>query len=78
MKRLILLALIPVLVGCAGMTKQQQSLLGGVVGAVAGNQLGEGHKDQGWAMAFGTLAGTMIGNAFEAATESGDWWKFWD
>ena len=61
MKRLILIALIPALVGCAGMTKQQQSLLGGVVGAVAGNQLAEGHKDQGWAIGLGTLAGAMIG-----------------
>ena len=78
MKRLILIALIPAMVGCAGMTKQQQSLLGGVVGAVAGNQLGEDHKDQKWAIGLGTLAGAMIGNAFEAATESGDWWRFWD
>ena len=86
MKRLILIALIPAMVGCAGMsnwydtgmTKQQQSLLGGVVGAVAGNQLGEGHKDQKWAIGLGALAGAMIGNAFEAATESGDWWRFWD
>ena len=78
MKRLILIALIPALLGCVGMTKQQQSLLGGVVGAVAGNQLGEGHKDQKLAIGFGTLAGAMIGNAFEAATKSGDWWRFWD
>ena len=62
MKRLILIALIPTLVGCAGMTKQRQSLLGGVVGAVAGYQLGKGHKDQGWAIGLGTLGGAMIGN----------------
>ena len=62
MKRLILIALIPALVGCAGMTKQQQSLLGGAVGAVAGYQLGKGHKDQSWAIGLGTLAGAMIGN----------------
>ena len=64
-KRLILIALIPALVGCAGMTKQQQSLLGAAVGAVAGYQLGKGHKDQGWAIGLGTLAGTMIGNYSE-------------
>ena len=68
MKRLILIALIPALVGCAGMTKQQQSLLGGVVGAAVGNQLGEGHKDRRWAIGLGTLAGAMIGN-YEAAAE---------
>ena len=78
MKRLILIALIPALVGCAGMTKRRQSLLGGVVGAVAGYQLAGADEDQVWAMALGTLAGAMIGNAFEAATESGDWWRFWD
>ena len=50
------------------MTKQQQSLLGGVVGAVAGYQLGKGHEDQGWAIGLGTLAGAMIGN-YEAAAE---------
>ena len=37
MKRLILIALIPVLVGCTGMTKQQNQLLGGIVGAAAGS-----------------------------------------
>ena len=68
MKRIILIALIPALVGCAGMTKQQQSLLGAAVGAVAGYQLGKGHKDQGWAIGLGTLAGAMIGN-YEAAAE---------
>ena len=78
MKRLILIALIPAMVGCAGMTKQQQSLVGGAIGAVAGHQLTGADKDRVWAMAFGTLAGAMIGNAFEAATESGDWWRFWD
>ena len=78
MKRLILITLIPALVGCAGMTKQRAQLLGAAVGAVAGNQLGEGHKDQKWAIGLGALAGAMIGNAFEAATESGGWWKFWD
>ena len=78
MKRLILIALIPTMVGCAGMTKQQTQLLGAVVGAAAGNEMGEGHKDQKWAIGLGALAGAMIGNAFEAATESGGWWKFWD
>jgi len=68
MKRLILIALIPAMVGCAGMTKQQQSLLGTAVGAVAGYQLGKDHKDQGWAIGLGTLAGAMIGN-YEAAAE---------
>ena len=68
MKRLILIALIPALVGCAGMTKQQQSLLGATIGAVAGYQLGKGHEDQGWAIGLGTLAGAMIGN-YEAAAE---------
>ena len=76
MKRLILIALIPALVGCAGMTKQRQSLLGGVVGAVAGYQLAGAKTDQVWGTAVGTLAGAMIGNAFEAITESRDWWRF--
>ena len=62
MKRLILIALIPALVGCAGLTKQQTQLLGAVVGAVAGSQLGKGHQDRGWAIGLGTLAGAMIGN----------------
>ena len=79
MKRLILIALIPALVGCAGMTKQDQaSLFGGVAGAIAGNELGEGHKDQRWGIALGTVAGAMIGTVLEAITESGDWWRFWD
>ena len=78
MKRLILIALIPALVGCAGLTKQQQSLVGAVAGAVAGSQLGKGHQDRSWAIGLGTLAGAMIGNAYEAITESGDWWRFWD
>tara|TARA_Y100000780_G_C13317467_1_gene276369 strand:+ start:163 stop:399 length:237 start_codon:yes stop_codon:yes gene_type:complete len=78
MKRLILIALIPALVGCAGMTKQQQSLVGGVGGAVVGYQLAGAKTDQVWATLFGTLAGAMIGNAFEAITESRDWWRFWD
>ena len=68
MKRLILITLTPALVDCAGMTKQQQSLLGTAVGAVAGYQLGKGHEDQGWAIGLGTLAGAMIGN-YEAAAE---------
>ena len=34
--------------------------------------------DQVWATLFETLAGAMIGNAFEAITESRDWWRFWD
>ena len=68
MKRLILIVLIPALVGCAGMTKQRQSLLGGVVGAVAGYQLAGADKDQVWAVGLGTLAGAMIGN-YEAAAE---------
>ena len=46
MKRLILIALIPALVGCAGMTKQQQSLVGGVGGAVVGYQLAGAKTDQ--------------------------------
>ena len=78
MKRLILIALIPALVGCAGMTKQRQSLLGGVVGAVVGYQLAGAKTDQVWGTAVGTLAGAVIGNAYEAITESGDWWRFRD
>jgi uncharacterized protein YcfJ len=78
MKRLVLIALIPALVGCANLTKQQQSLAGGAIGAVAGYQLTGADKDKVWAMVLGTLAGAMIGNVFEATTESGDWWKFWD
>ena len=78
MKRLILIALIPALVGCAGMTKQRQSLVGGVVGAVVGYQLVGAKTDQVWGTVVGTLAGAMIGNAYEAITESGDWWRFWD
>ena len=77
MKRLILIALIPALVGCAGMTNQQQaSLLGGVLGAAVGNELGEDHKDRRWALGLGTVAGAMIGNAYQAITESEDWWPF--
>ena len=52
--------------------------MGGVVGGVAGYQLTGADKDKVWAMALGTLAGAMIGNVFEAATKSGDWWRFWD
>ena len=78
MKRLILIALIPTMVGCAGMTKQQTQLLGGVVGAAALNELGEGHKDRRWAIGLGTLAGGLIGSKLQDTTESGDWWKFWD
>ena len=65
MKRLILTALIPAMVGCAGMIK---TFLGTTIGAVAGYQLGKGHEDQGWAIGLGTLAGAMIGN-YEAAAE---------
>ena len=61
MKRLILIVLIPALAGCAGMTKQQTQLLGGVVGAVAGYQLGKTHKDRDWAIGLGALTGAMIG-----------------
>ena len=61
MKRLMLIALIPAMVGCAGITKQQTQLLGAAIGAVAGYQLGEGHKDQDWAVGLGTLTGLMIG-----------------
>ena len=78
MKRLILIALIPALVGCAGMTKHQQSLVGGVGGAVVGYQLAGAKTDQVWGAAVGTLAGARIGNAYEAISESGDWWRFWD
>ena len=78
MKRLILIALIPAMVGCAGITKQQTQLLGAVVGAAAGNEMGEGHKDQRWAIGLGALAGALIGNGLLATSESGDWWKFWD
>ena len=45
MKQLILIALIPAMVGCAGLTKQQQSLVGGAIGAVAGHQLTGADKD---------------------------------
>ena len=62
MKWLILIALMPAMVGCVGITKQQLSLLSGVVGAAAGYQLGKDHKDQGWAIGLGTLGGAMIGN----------------
>ena len=61
MKRLILIALIPAMVGCVGITKRQAQLLGATMGAVAGYQLAKGHKDQGWAIGFGTLTGLMIG-----------------
>ena len=47
------------------MTKQQQSLLGATIGAVAGYQLGKDLKDQGWAIGLGTLGGAMIGNYSE-------------
>jgi|TARA_B100001971_G_scaffold185447_1_gene184728 hypothetical protein len=60
MKRLILIALIPALVGCVGMPKPAQ-LLGATMGAVAGYQLGKSHKDQDWAIGLGTLTGLMIG-----------------
>ena len=78
MKRLILIALIPALVGCANLTKQQNQVLGAVVGAAAANQLAEGHKDQRWGISLGTVAGAMIGTVLEAITESRDWWSFWD
>ena len=58
MKRLILIALIPALVGCAGMTK---TFLGTTIGAVAGYQLGKTHKDQDWAIGLGALTGLMLG-----------------
>ena len=58
MKRIILIALIPAMVGCAGMTK---TFLGTTIGAVAGYQLGKTHKDQDWAVGLGTLTGLMIG-----------------
>jgi uncharacterized protein YcfJ len=61
MKRLVLIALIPAIVGCAGITKQQAQLLGAAIGAVAGYQLGEGHKDQDSAVGIGALTGLMIG-----------------
>ena len=61
MKRLILIALIPAMVGCAGITKQQAKYLGAAMVAVAGYQLGKGHKNQGWAVGLGTLSGLMIG-----------------
>ena len=76
MKRLILIVLIPAMVGCAGMTKQQTQLLGAVVGAAAGNKKGKGHKDRRWAIGLGTLAGALIGNELLATSES--FWKFWD
>ena len=76
MKRLILIALIPAMVGCADMTKQRAQLLGAAVGAVAGYQLGKGHEDQGWAIGLGALAGAMIGSGLLATSES--WWSFWD
>ena len=58
MKRLILIALIPAMVGCAGMTK---TFLGTTLGAVAGYQLGKTHKDRDWAIGLGALTGLMIG-----------------
>lgn len=61
MKRLILIALIPAMVGCVGITKRQAQLLGASMGAVAGYQLGKSHKDQDWAIGLGTLTGLMIG-----------------
>ena len=77
MKQLILLALIPAMVGCANLTKQQNQLLGAAVGAAAANELGEGRKDQRWAIGLGALTGAMIVNAIREA-KSGDWWPFWD
>ena len=76
MKRLILIALIPAMVGCAGMTKQQTQILGSIVGAAALNELGEGHRDRRWAIGLGALAGAMIGNGL--LTSSKSWWSFWD
>ena len=61
MKWLILVALIPAIVGCAGLTKQQQQILGATIGAVAGYQLGKTHKDQDWAVGLGALSGAMLG-----------------
>ena len=58
MKRLILIALIPALVGCAGMTN---NILGTTIGAVAGYQLGKTHEDQDWAIGLGALTGLLLG-----------------
>ena len=62
MKRLILIALIPTLVGCAGLSQQQEQGLGTFVGAFAGYNLGQGHKHQSWAMLLGALSGIVAGS----------------
>ena len=47
---------------CAGISKEQGGqTLGSVLGAVAGYNLGKGHKDQGWAIGLGALYGAAIG-----------------
>ena len=48
--------------GCAGLSKEQGGqTLGSVLGAIAGYNLGKGHKDQGWAIGLGALYGAAIG-----------------
>ena len=62
MKRLILIALIPALVGCNSLTKTQNQLLGAALGSWAGYQLFKGHGDQDWAIGLGALGGAVAGS----------------
>ena len=62
MKRLILVALIPAIVGCAALTKEQNRFLGAAVGAIAGYQLSKDRQDHVWAIVSGAATGALFGN----------------
>ena len=52
------------LVGCAGMTNQEQGrMVGATLGAVAGHHLSKGHTDRGLAIGLGALFGMAMGSA---------------
>ena len=80
MKQLILLALIPAMVGCANLNKQQGRILGAAVGAFAAYQLGQGHKDKDWATVPGALVGVIavdVFSVFDSIFDSRNWsWPF--
>ena len=80
MKRLILLALIPTMVGCANLTTQQNQFVGAAVGALAAYQLGQGHKDKDWATVPGALVGVIavdVFPVFDTIFDSRNWsWPF--
>ena len=74
MKRIslvVILALIPTVLGCAGMSDtQQRTLSGGAIGAGVGTAVGAIAGSAGWGAAIGAAAGVAGGYIYDQHEKS--------